>query len=120
MAHNSKMVGFIKKVMRDKKLLYDLRNLNQNFFFTFAWNPDLHRGCLGGGDRQTDGQTDRRTDRQTDGHRYDTTPSDDRGRRGGKIWSLGIHIYVFAIYEGTFYTQFNLSIFTGGLTVLHL
>ena len=53
------MVGFIKRVMRDKKLLYDLRNLNQIFFFTFAWNPDLHRGCQGGTDGQTDGQTDR-------------------------------------------------------------
>ena len=27
---------------------------------------------------------DGRTDGRTDGHRYDNTPSDDRGRRGGK------------------------------------
>ena len=58
------MVGFIKKVRSDKKLFYDLRNLNPNFFFTFAWNPDLHRGCPGGppgGDGRTDGWTDGQT-----------------------------------------------------------
>ena len=36
-------------------------------------------------DGRTDGRTDGRADGRTDGgHRYDNTPSDDRGRRGGK------------------------------------
>ena len=69
MADISKMVSFIKKVMRDKMLLYDLRNLNQ-IFFSLLHGILISRGGVPGGDRQTDGWTDRWTDRWTDGQAY--------------------------------------------------